>query len=252
MQLIRAINKSNKSNNNNNQTSSATFNKVVIIAPSSARSSSVSQKKNGSSGQPAAPASPSVALPALKKRTSIVKQSVPPPVPPRGSPRSKSNLIGVSRSSRNQTKPKSTINVDRLKSLSSFEQSGCQKVKKWLETVQVPSFVESVEMSIPEQIEFRSVKMLMETFVQRDGLKLQTSSSRVCKVSDSSLVKARVENYNSLEREVKSSGKLRLRTSDGGTDSGIDIPARFPPRQVDSHRKCFLPMNQFSRDGEFV
>lgn len=251
MQLIRAINKSNKSNNNN-QTSTACFNKVVIIAPPSARSSSVSQKKNGSSGQQAAPVSPSVALPALKKRTSIVKQSVPPPVPPRGSPRSKSKLISVSRRTRNQMNPKPTIDSERLKSLSNLEQSGCQKVKKWLETVQVPAALdECAEISIPEQFEFKSVKKMMETFVQRDDNKLKPFT-RSCKISDASLVKARIESYNSLEHDVKAFKKLNLRASDGGTDSGIDIPARFLSRQFDNHRKCFFPMNQFSRDEEFV
>ncbi|CAH1715164.1 unnamed protein product [Chironomus riparius] len=112
MQLIRAINKANKSNNNynnnnnsNNQTSSSnnvttTNSKVVIVAPPTAAEKSqallVSQYANSSSGAVATPVSPSASLPPLKKRTSIVKQSVPPPVPPRGSPRSKSSAPSCS------------------------------------------------------------------------------------------------------------------------------------------------------------
>lgn len=240
MQLIRAINKSNKSNNNNNQSSSASNNnsKVVIVAPP-ATLSSVSQTANA--GPSPAPVSPSVALPALKKRTSIVKQSVPPPVPPRGSPRSKSKLIGVSSSRRCQVKPKSTIDVDRLKSLSSLEQSGSQKVKKWLE---------SVEMPIPEEFEFKSVKLLAESFVLKGDDAKRKTSGKGYRVSDSSFVRTRIESYDSLERFAKPAGKLR--TSECGTDSGIDIPARFVPQPIDGKRKFMLAMNRFSRDGEFV
>lgn len=246
MQLIRAINKSNKSNNNNNQSSSSgSHNKVVIIAPPTGRSTSASQQKNGSSAQSVTPVSPSVALPALKKRTSIVKQSVPPPVPPRGSPRSKSNLNSVSH--RNRIQAKSTIDVDRLKSLSKLEQSGCQKVKKWLETVEIIPLNDNAEISIHEQDEFKNVKQLIETFTQYDDRMLKKSFAKGHKVFDSCLVKSRVESYNSLERDVKPR-RLHLRSSDGGTDSGIDIPARDSSRQIDSRQ--FIP--QFSRDGEFV
>lgn len=252
MQLIRAINKSNKSNNNNQTSSASNNNKVVIIAPPTTRSSSVSQQKNGNSAPTAAPVSPSVALPALKKRTSIVKQSVPPPVPPRGSPRSKSNLIGVSRSHRNRLNPKPIIDVDRLKSLSNLEPSGCQKVKEWLATVDVPPLA---EMSIPEQVNFRSVKSLIENFAQRDEALNKSSFVKSRKVSDLNLVRNRVASYNSLERGLSQIGKgnsRKLRSSDCGTDSGIDMPARSTSRQIESNRKLFQSMNQFSRDGEFV
>lgn len=243
MQLIRAINKSNKSNNNNNQSSSANFNKVVIVAP-----------PTQSSAVPA-PVSPSVALPALKKRTSIVKQSIPPPVPPRGSPRSKSNLIGVSCSRRSVTMPKPTIDVDRLISLSSLEQSGSQKVKKWLESVESPSLDgEAVAMSIPEATHFKSVKNLVASFTLGDEKSTMKARGKGPKVSDSSLVKFRVESYNTLERTVEPLGKsiARLRLSDGGNDSGIDIPARVAPRKIDGRRMLFRSMDRFSRDGEFV
>lgn len=246
MQLIRAINKSNKSNNNNNQTSSGSQNKVVIIAPPASRSSSASQQKNGSSGQSAAPVSPSVALPALKKRTSIVKQSVPPPVPPRGSPRSKSNLCEVSRSNRVQSR--STIDVDQLKSLSTLEQNGCQKVKKWLESVEIVPFNESTEIFIPDQNHSQNVKQLIGVFSHYDHKVLKKSLARGHRVSDSNLVKSRVESYNSLERDIRPR-RLHLRTSDGGTDSGIDIPARDSSRHIDNRRQF---LQQFSRDGEFV
>lgn len=253
MQLIRAINKNNKSNNNNNQSSSA--NKVVIVAPPP-RSSAGHQQPKSESTAPA-PVSPSVALPALKKRTSIVKQSVPPPVPPRGSPRSKSNnLISVHRT-RNQKKqaPKPTINVERqLQCLSTFEQSGCQKVKQWLETVEIPVFdVEKSEISIPEQIEFKSVKKLVQTFALHEEDELAKSSyTRGQKVFDSSVVRFRVDSYNSLERDVKAFGKRgkALRSSDGGTDSGIDMPARYTLRHID--QRTFESMNRFIRNGEFV
>lgn len=256
MQLIRAINKSNKSNNNNNQTSSASNNKVVIVAPPARSSTSVSQQqqqqqppKNGGSEQNPAPVSPSIAIPALKKRTSIVKQSVPPPVPPRGSPRSKSKLIGVSRSRRSAPQPvKTTIDVDRLMSLSSLEQSGCQKVKKWLETVEAPS---DVEISIPENIEFKSVRNLIETFTHADDGNSKRCFGKNRRVHDSSLVKCRVAGYDSLERDLQLSTGLQnptLRSSDGGTDSGIDIPAR----KGDRNARFMMTKPQFSRDGEFV
>lgn len=243
MQLIRAINKSNKSNNNNNQTSSSNNNKVVIVAPPT-RSSLVSQSRNGNSGQGAAPVSPSVALPALKKRTSIVKQSMPPPVPPRGSPRSKSNLIGVSsRNRRNRPKPKATINVDRLSSLASLEPDGCQKVKQWLETVEVPPV--AADHSNPENIKMGSVKKLIESFAHRDDS--AKSFAKGQKVFDANaVVKRRVASYDSLDREGRSLDPQTLRTSEGGTDSGIEISAS---RRTYSRR---IYLHQFSRDGEFV
>lgn len=228
MQLIRAINKSNKSNNNNNQTSSAShFSKVVIVAPPAASQSAPPAQ---------APASPSIALPALKKRTAVVKQSVPPPVPPRGSPRSKSKCIGVSSSRR-----KSTIDDKRLASLSSLEQSGCQKVKKWLETVEVPF----AALSIPEDVEFKSVKKLAQNFVSRDETAKKSSTRR--KISDSSVVRIRVESYDSL-----ATARLRHFTSDAGTDSGIDIPARATSSTINGSRKLLRTFGRFSRDEEFV
>lgn len=254
MQLIRAINKSNKSNNNNNQRSSE--NKVVIVAPPPR---SAGQHKYESSSQAAAPASPSVTLPALKKRTSIVKQSVPPPVPPRGSPRSKSKFISMSRSCRNQKRvapKKPTMDVDRLRCLSSFEESGCQKVEKWLETVEVPKFMadDRAEASIPEQIEFKSVKKLIQSFAGRDDGVVKNSFVRGQKVFDSSrLVKLRIESYDSLQRDGKNMGKRAQRTfksSDGGTDSGIDMPARFTSQRFQPNR--YQEMHWLSRDGEFV
>jgi hypothetical protein len=229
MQLIRAINKSNKSNNNN-QTSSGSNSKVVIVAPP-ATHSSVSQSQPPQPSQ--APVSPSVALPALKKRTTIVKQSVPPPVPPRGSPRSKSKSIGVSSSRR-----KPTIDVTRLATLSSLEQSGCQKVEKWLETVETPAG------AIPEEFEFQSVRKLAETFTQRRESIVKSMKAHR-KVSDSSLVRLRIDNYDSL-----ASGRLRhLISSDTGTDSGIDIPARATSRPS---RQLPRTTDRFSHDEEFV
>lgn len=244
MQLIRAINKSNRSNNNNNQTSSASNNKVVIVAPPNARPSSVTQQKSDNSGQSAAGnVSPSVALPALKKRTSIVKQSVPPPVPARrGSPRSKSKSLGVLRSGRIKLQD-SSIDVHRLIKLSSFEQNGCQKVEKWLETIEVPLFVEEkCDSGIPEQIDFKSVKSLIEKFALRD-VDTNQSIRKGQKVSDSSLVKRRVNAFNSIGH-LKTAKSLNLRTncSTGDTDSGIDILARM------NRKLC----GNLSRDGEFV
>jgi hypothetical protein len=207
MQLIRAINKSNKSNNNNLTSSGGHFNKVVIVAPP-ATNSSVSQSQ-----PPPQPVSPSVALPALKKRTAVVKQSVPPPVPPRGSPRSKSKCIG-------------RIDVNQLATLSCLEQSGCQKVEKWLETI---------PMSIPEDFKFKSVKLLAENFAP---LKKPTnkSSTRRHQISDSSFVKIRVESYDSLSKT------RNLKSSDTGTDSGIDIATS---RTINDRRKLLRTFEEF-------
>lgn len=245
MQLIRAINKSNRSNNNNNQTSSGSFNKVVIVAPPAARSSSASHQKNGNSGQTPVPVSPSVALPALKKRTSIVKQSVPPPVPARrGSPRSKSNFHKVSSSDKKDLLLKPTIDVNQLVEFARFEQNGCQKVKEWLETVEIPTLVEDkADVWIPEQVGFRSVRSLIESFSQHER-KVKKSICDGQKIADSSRVKIHVDVFNSLE----SFGHLHRRTnhhSSGGTDSGIDIPARY----LNKNRHF---AHQFRRDGEFV
>ncbi|CRL00174.1 CLUMA_CG013449, isoform A [Clunio marinus] len=251
MQLIRAINKSNKSNNNNNQMSSVNTNKVVIIAPNASQSSMNPTNHSGNNisnlGSTQAPVSPSIAIPALKKRTSIVKQSVPPPVPPRGSPRSKSNLIGQSCGRKKQLKSKeTTINVERLKSLSCLEQSGCQKVKKWLESVEVPSTSSEItEISISDNIEFRSVKKLAEKFATLDHKKIKKSPSFRRRVFDSSLVRSRIENYNSLDSSKLNSAAFKSSDAGTATDSGIDIPAR----PFTQHRQALNTMNRFSRDG---
>jgi hypothetical protein len=270
MQLIRAINKSNKSNNNNNngsanQTSStsnnnSSTNKVVIVAPpprQQQQQQSVSQNANNnnssvvpqpssSSSQPSS-SSPSVSLPPLKKRTTIVKQAVPPPPPPR-----KSSPAPPARSKSNNHKSSSyctsriIVNVDRLQCLSEMTvQSGNLKVKKWLESVELNNNNNDKsidETSIPEEVPFEGVKKLIESFTIKsnsDKRKIFPAGRR--KVSDSSLVKSRVEGYNTLEKKVRNQSVNMLKSE---TDSGIEISSK-PTSLLKFH-------HQFSRDGEFV
>lgn len=278
MQLIRAINKANKSNNSNNtnQTSSTNNNgatnntnnnnnnKVVIVTPTQPGEKQISSlhvsqnasavQTSSSSPIPPQPVSPSQSLPPLKKRTSIVKQSVPPPVPPRGSPRSKSNKkFGVfpSRSNRNKS---STVKVDRLKALGYMEEeSGNQKVQKWLETVELPQNIITNEVSIHEEFKFKSVKGIVESFsadASRNVNKLALKKNR--RVSDCSLVKSRIDVYNSLDRNKgihKLTPMIDLRSLNE-TDSGIESSLKTCEKQKEIHK--FKKFHQFSRDGELV
>lgn len=279
MQLIRAINKSNKSNNNNNnsngsanQTSSNnnTTNKVVIVAPptnshqnqqqqhSGATSSSlqVSRNANKNSAVQQQPVSPSASLPPLKKRTTIVKQAVPPPPPPR-----KSSPAPPPRSSKSNLNPYCTsriiVDVDRLQCLSEMEiESGNLKVKQWLESVELlPTTTASLfddEISIRDEVTFKGVKKLIESFstikeedqvdVDEKVGKFNNVLRSKRKISDSSccLVKARVEGYKILENKARNQSNV-LKSE---TDSGIEISSKS---------NCLLRFHhQFSRDGEFV
>lgn len=279
MQLIRAINKSNKSNNNNNfnnngsanQTSSTSnnnntsTNKVVIVTPpttfqqqsaaaaAEASALKVSQNANNSSSSSSAvvvPVSPSASLPPLKKRTTIVKQAVPPPPPPRKSSpappaRSKSNLPPYCTS-------RIIVDVDRLHSLAQMGMpSGNLKVKKWLESVELPPLIDD-ETLIRDEVTFKSVRKLVESFsikaltevVEEEGDVLKTRKFNVRsakrKISDSSVVRARIEGYNTLERKARNqSSALKCET-----DSGIEISSKSTSMLKFCH--------QFSRDGEFV
>lgn len=266
MQLIRAINKSNKSNNNNNinnngsanQTSSTSnnnttsTNKVVIVTPptqqqhqqqsaSTASALQVSQNANNSnSSSSVAPVSPSASLPPLKKRTTIVKQAVPPPPPPRKSSpappaRSKSNLPPYCTS-------RIIVDVDKLHSLAQMGMpSGNLKVKKWLESVELPPLIDN-EILIRDEVTFKSVRKLVESF----SIKAQTDvgAKKIrnfnVKISDSSVVKSRIEGYNTLEKKARNqSNALKCET-----DSGIEISSKSTSMLKFCH--------QFSRDGEFV
>lgn len=262
MQLIRAINKSNKSNNNNNgsanQTSStnnSTTNKVVIVTPPTSSTTqqptqAVSQNANNNNSsasvvpQPSS-GSPSVSLPPLKKRTTIVKQAVPPPPPPR-----KSSPAPPARSKSNNNHKSSSfctsriiVNVDRLQCLSEMtSQSGNLKVKKWLESVELSHSSDSVdEASIPDEVSFKGVKKLIESFTIKGEVERAVAPRSNRKVSDSCLVKARVEGFNTLEKKVRNQSMNILKSE---TDSGIE---------VSSKPTSFLKFrHQFSRDGEFV
>lgn len=272
MQLIRAINKSNKSNNNNNngsanQTSSSmsnnnssTTNKVVIVTPPTTQSVSQNANNNNNSSsvvpQPSSSSSssqppsgsPSVSLPPLKKRTTIVKQAVPPPPPPR-----KSSPAPPARSKSNNHKSSSyctsriIVNVDRLQCLSEMTvQSGNLKVKKWLESVELHNNENNNdtsidETSIPEDAPFRSVKKLIESFTIKNDSDKKNLPRGKRKVSDSSLVKFRIEGYNTLERKVRNQSMNMLKSE---SDSGIEVLSK-PTSLLKFH-------HQFSRDGEFV
>lgn len=307
MQLIRAINKANKSNNNNtnnnnnNQTSSTnsvtnTFNKVVIVAPPTAaevksQQQQLSQNADAilqSSKPLVSPVSPA-SLPPLKKRTTIVKQSIPPPVPPRGSPRSKSKSkkppqsFDVNRNTNNSInfnknigssaahslfytygmRKKSfshTICGDKLKGLDEMKAvSGTQKVKKWLETVEISPCLELTnenEVSIQEEFQFKSVKRLIESFTTKPNSNAKTDKviskpviykNRSRKVSDCSVVKVHIKNYNSLDRSAMHRNKNQ---STNETDSGIE--SSFKTSEKLPLRSSINFNHQFSRDGEFV
>lgn len=283
MQLIRAINKANKSNNNynnnnnsNNQTSSSnnvttTNSKVVIVAPPTAAEKSqslqVSQNANSSCGAVVTPVSPSTSLPPLKKRTSIVKQSVPPPVPPRGSPRSKSKKSFTNSLNNNFYSSTSTryhkIDRDMLKSLEEMgAESGTQKVKKWLESVEIPvdvvSPLDDNDAAKCQEFKFKSVKRLIESFTTKDGCSIKKPvviKGRNRRISDSSLVKTRVESYNSLDRSAiaKLNNKKAQSSYINETDSGIESSIKVSgDRLLSSAKKDKIAHHQFSRDGEFV
>jgi hypothetical protein len=274
MQLIRAINKANKSNNNynnnnsNNQTSSSnnvttTNSKVVIVAPPTAAEKSqslqVSQNANSSCGAVVTPVSPSASLPPLKKRTSIVKQSVPPPVPPRGSPRSKSkksftNSYNFNSSTCNRYHK---IDRDKLKSLEAMgAECGTQKVKKWLESVELPVDVSQPvddDLAKCQEFKFKSVKRLIESFSTKDSCLMKKPVVTKARISDSSLVKARVENYNFLE--CSSIAKLNKKAQSSyvnETDSGIESSIKVSDKLLSSAKTSKIAHHQFSRDGEFV
>lgn len=307
MQMIRMINKksnnnnhnNNQNNNNNNNQSSSGSGKVVTLVPptssstSSKEATSTSKSSSLNAQTLAQPSSPSVSLPALKKRTTIVKQNVPPPVPPRGSPRSKSNLMH-----RNVNKSvcsgsiviSSPINANHLKVLNTNEKSGCDKVTEWLETIYIPPIpsIPSINNShtlplkrnaprVPEmEIQFKSVKKMIETFSKKDFNSMSTRASsgcvvvggvsiKCCKISDSSIVQARVGDFNSLQLTQNNNAKT-LRSFDTGTDSGIDDSSReqIYPRKINqsfigwnetmaiNYHNLQRVMSQLSLDGEFV
>lgn len=248
----------NANNNNNNNTN---INKVVNVAPSqqqiplnialaaaakaNARTPSPShpsdlQQAQAAPVNQAAAASSNVAIPHLKKRT-VVKAAVPPPVPPRGSPRSKSNLIGVSSTSfLIHECPVDDVVV------------GCRKkVEQWLATIQPLTVVAQPEtlsslkfneftpsrqsVAVDQSIRFNSVGKLIEAFAtpplpqQRRQTRLENgkNSKRSRKVADSQLVRCRIDGYNSLDRyPSRTTINRNLMSSDGGTDSGIDIPTQ--------------------------
>lgn len=274
MQLIRAINKANKSNNNynnnnnsNNQTSSSnnvitTNSKVVIVAPPTAAEKSqslqVSQNANSSCGAVVTPVSPSASLPPLKKRTSIVKQSVPPPVPPRGSPRSKSkksfiNSYNFYSSTSNRYHK---IDRDKLKSLEAMgAECGTQKVKKWLESVEIPvndSSPADDDAAKCQEFKFKSVKRLIESFSTKEGCLMTKPVVNRGRISDSSLVKARVENYNFLECSAVKLNRKAQSSYVNETDSGIESCIKLSDKLLSSAKTDKIAHHQFSRDGEFV
>lgn len=232
-----------KSNNNNNQKSSSNNNnnnnnKVVIVAPpqhqiphqialaaaavAAARTPSpISQLQQQSTTAQATSAnvSPSVAIPALKKRTGVVKQSIPPPVPPRGSPRSKSKVVGVSSSSSLFLHDK--IVTDKV--------NGRRKVEEWLSQIEpmapqkpfhVSNIVNLSSIDDDKTIEFQSITKLIETFSSQQSADEVDERKTKKIISDSNFVRNRVDCFNSLDR-IRS---RNLMSSDGGTDSGIDIP----------------------------
>ncbi|KAG5678616.1 hypothetical protein PVAND_008276 [Polypedilum vanderplanki] len=284
MQLIRAINKANKSNNNTNinsnpnnnnniniQTSSTTnnvtnnnnnnsSNKVVIVAPSNAAEKHASQQQqvnqsvnvdSTSITPPLNSVSPSASLPPLKKRTSIVKQSVPPPVPPR-SPRSKSKCKSFGHSFYynfgNRQFKQNSLNVDNLKSLTNMEaESGTQKVKKWLESVEVPECDNLNEFSIHEEFEFKSVKKLVESFVSKDSIDYKKPNMRSSrKVSDCSIVQIHIANYNSLNRNTFN--KISNQSTNE-TDSGIESSLKTSEKLLPLKSSTYFFRHQFNRDG---
>lgn len=250
----------NANNNNNNNTNN---NKVVIVAPPQQIPHNIAlaaaEKAKARTPSPISPSlqqlqqqqhsagasTTNITVPVLKKRTGVVKQSVPPPVPPRGSPRSKSNLIGVSSSSflihagTNKSR-RNLIVVDDNDEVN----VGCRKkVEEWLatieplapqETLSSSSFEENTTRSnrrvvvVDQTVHFKSVGKLAEAFSvpqpqQQRQTRLQ-SGKRNRKIADSKFVKSRIDGFNSLDRYSRTTINRNLMSSDGGTDSGIDIP----------------------------
>lgn len=289
----------NTNNNNNNNTNN---NKVVIVATpqqiphqialaaaakAAARTPSpigvslqqLQQSQQTTSFQYTSVATSSnVAIPQLKKRKGVVKQSVPPPVPPRGSPRSKSNIIGVSSSS-------FTIHGIYTKSLSrrspvNVEMNvGCRKkVEEWLAKIEPPAPQETslslyneniIKCSsytfpgrvVDQSVNFKNVGKLIEAFTtspqqpqrqsKQSNSRISSSSRRNRKISDSSFVRTRIDTYNSLDR-YRTTINRNLMSSDGGTDSGIDIPTTAGLRVCLTNTTSSLNRRRHDEEEEFV
>ncbi len=266
-------NKSNTNNynKNNNQSSNAAAVTTSTVAHSSATSGAASTKVKTSFSQhqqhqqeeqlpnvslsaiqpnqsAVNPTSPSISLPPLKKRTAVVKQTVPPPVPPRGSPRSKSKSKSKSSDIRKFSYSAMTNRANYLEKLDEPEIPGCEKVKAWLEKsvprvpipvkkqekFQLTSAVRSFDSE--EDFVFKSVRTLIDSFSKLEGDSNQRKSRSFGgrdKIGDSSLVRARIENYNLLERDRirndSDNDKTLIMTNtlrSDQTDSGIDINSR--------------------------
>jgi hypothetical protein len=274
----RGKSNNNNNNNNNNQKSSSSNNntnnnnnKVVIVAPpqqiphqialaaaavaakrTPSPVSQQQQQQQSAAQETSANVSPSVAIPALKKRTGVVKQSIPPPVPPRGSPRTKSKLVGVSSSYIHKTQLKSTpnivVNVD--------EMNGRRKVEEWLSKIEplapqkpfyVPINIVNHSPIDEESIEFQSISKLIETFTsaqqtKSDKVDVGKLSSRKI-ISDTNFVRNRVDCYNTLDK-IQRTNRILMSSESGGTDSGIDISSGI--------RSFRTKMTRFSNEEEFV
>jgi hypothetical protein len=129
--------------------------------------------------------------------------------------------------------------------------SGAQKVRKWLESVEVPEGALN-EISSREEFKFASVKKLAESFSTKDKLanckKSAVRNNR--KVSDCSIVQAHIANYNSLNRS-KTNNISNQSTNE--TDSGIENSFKTPEKLLPFRSAIsFHHHHQFSCDGELV
>jgi hypothetical protein len=150
-------------------------------------------------------------------------------------------------------------------------ESGTQKVKKWLETVEIPEVEQKSakktcnEVSMHKtnieidkekgevaEFKFKSVKRIVESFSSRDCDKRAHVVMRGNKIFDNCLVRAQVDSYNTLEKN-KNTFKPRVSLlpliSSNETDSGIESSLRTTEKLP---TKSIFFRHQFSRDGELV
>lgn len=205
------------------------------------------------STSPAPSTSPSISLPPLKKRTAVVKTSVPPPVPPRGSPRARGD---------HYNKSKSTALIKTLTSLNDSQLSGQEKVEDWLAQKAkiangrlqplpvIRSKAKKLPVPIPNKIdsnktshdEFKSVKSLIESFSKSTSDPNYIHCTR--KVSDLQMVKNRIELISqSTEIQAISRRKADIMNQMGGGCSVL---------HARTNSAFATLVNRFSLEGEFV
>lgn len=221
------------------------------------------------STSPVPSTSPSISLPPLKKRTAVVKTSVPPPVPPRGgSPRVRGD---------NYNKSKSTALINKLTRLSNSQMSGQEKVEDWLAQktfiadgrlhplpvirskgkklpVPLPSKIQHHSINKTSQDDFKSVKALIESFSKSTSDDNYKQWNGTKKVSDLQMVKSRVNKFSlvtSKNDQISQSTEIQA-ISQRKADITNQMGGGCSVLHARTNSAFTTLMNQFSLEGEFV